>query len=312
MPGTILRLLHTSAGFVGSAALWCSAVSAAPIPAGPAAAEPLQSEQDVAAEPGSAQAEPAVSSDQSVTDEQIWRGNVELYMFAPLKLDSTTTIRGRETDASLDLGDILSALEWATAVRASVEQGRIGVLTDLSYTRLGDEAATTAAGGVFTGKADVGIIQGLYDFAVRYRFGEPEAAVGKAGQFNVIPYVGVRVIDLQLDVDAQIRKAGTTVFAGQGSLDRTWAQPLVGAQASVFLAPRLRAFARADIGGFGITGSRDLSGNAQVGLGYAIGNNTNINLSWRYLGIDYNNGKSPANAIDMTENGVQLGVQYFF
>jgi hypothetical protein len=275
-------------------------------------AEAAQSEQDVAAEAGSGQAEPSGSSDPSATDEQAWRGNVELYMFAPLKLDSTTTLQGRSFDAELDLGEVLSILKWASSLRASVEQGRVGVLTDLYYVKLGDEAATTEPSQQLTGKAEVDATQGIYDFALRYRFGEPEAAVGKPGQFNVIPYAGVRVIDVDLNVEAKIRQGGTIIFADQGSFDRTWAQPMLGAQASVFLAPRLRAFARADIAGFGISGSRDLSGNAQLGLGYAIGNNTNLNLSWRYLGINYNNGDSPDSGFKINENGVQLGVQFYF
>jgi len=70
-------------------------------------------------------------------------------------------------------------------------------------------------------------------------------------------------------------------FERQGDFGRTWAQPLLGMQASVFVSPKLRLFARGDIGGFGLSGDKDLSGNAQVGLGYAVGNNTDLNLSWQ-------------------------------
>jgi hypothetical protein len=247
-------------------------------------------------------------------DSNPWRGTVELYGFAPLRVTGTTTIRGFEADTDLDLGDILSSLQWATALRGSVEHDRWGLLTDLSYVRLGADAARTTPAGRFTGKASVSNTLGMYDLAVRYRFGDPEAAVAEPGQFSIIPYVGVRAIDTQLDVDAQIRGNGPQglVFERQGNFGRTWAQPLLGLQASVFVAPRLRVFARGDIGGFGLSGEKDLSGNAQVGLGYAVGNNTDINLSWRFLGLRYENDRTPSSGFSSYQNGIELGLKFFF
>jgi hypothetical protein len=49
-----------------------------------------------------------------------------------------------------------------------------------------------------------------------------------------------------------------------------------------------------------------------VGLGYAIGNNTDINLSWCYLVIAYGNGTDQGNSFDTYQNGVKLGVKFFF
>jgi hypothetical protein len=247
-------------------------------------------------------------------DSSAWRGTVELYGFAPLRATGTTTIRGFEADTDLNLGDILSTLKWATALRGSVEHDRWGLFTDLSYVRLSSDAARTTPGGRFTGKATVASTQGIYDLAVRYRFGDPETAVAAPGSFSIIPYAGVRVIDAQLDVDAQIRGNGPLglVFERQGNFGRTWAQPLLGLQASVFVAPKLRVFARGDIGGFGISGEKDLSGNAQVGLGYAVGNNTDINLSWRFLGLRYENDRTPSSGFSSYQNGIELGLKFFF
>jgi hypothetical protein len=248
------------------------------------------------------------------TVDNPWRGTVELYGFAPLRTTGTTTIRGFEADTDLDLGQILSSLKWVTSLRGSVEHDRWGLLTDLSYVRLSADSARTTPGGRLTGKASVATTQGLYDLAVRYRFGDPEAAVAEPGRFSIIPYAGVRVIDAQLDVNAQIRGNGPLglVFERQGNFGRTWAQPLVGLQASVFVAPKLRVFARGDIGGFGLSGEKDLSGNAQVGLGYAVGNNTDINLSWRFLGLRYENDRTPSSGFSSYQNGIELGLKFFF
>jgi hypothetical protein len=277
---------------------------------------PAMSISQAGSEPG-AEALPAAapaSEADSEASEDPWRGTVELYGFAPLRTTGTTTIRGFDADTDLDLGDLLSSLKWATSLRGSVERQRWGLLTDLSYVRLGADSARTTPGGRFTGKASVGATQGLYDLAVRYRFGDPEAAVAQPGDFSIIPYAGVRVIDARLDVEAQIRGNGPLglVFERQGDFGRTWAQPLLGVQASVFMTPKLRLFARGDIGGFGLSGEKDLSGNAQVGLGYAVGNNTDLNLSWRFLGLRYENDRTPASGFSSYQNGIELGLKFFF
>ena len=246
-----------------------------------------------------------------------WRSSVELYGPVPLRLDTTTTVvtqnnRSVTTEAVLNLGQVLDNLQWITAVRGSVEKGRWGVLTDLSYTKLGQEDGATTPNGLLTGRASVNVSQGIYDLAVRYRFGEPEAAVGTPGQFSLIPYAGIRVIDAQMDVAAQVDLGNILSVQRQGNFGRTWAQPLLGTQASLFLSPRLRAFARADIGGFGLGGAKDLSGNAQIGLGYAVGNSTDLNISWRYFGVDYNNGDNPDSGFSSYQNGLEIGLKFFF
>lgn len=190
-----------------------------------------------------------------------WRSSVELYGPVPLRLDTTTTVvtqnnRSVTTEAVLNLGQVLDNLQWITAVRGSVEKGRWGVLTDLSYTKLSQENGATTPNELLTGRASVNVSQGIYDLAVRYRFGEPEAAVGTPGQFSLIPYAGIRVIDAQMDVAAQVDLGNILSVQRQGNFGRTWAQPLLGTQASLFLSPRLRAFARADIGGFGLGGAK--------------------------------------------------------
>jgi hypothetical protein len=89
-------------------------------------------------------------------------------------------------------------------------------------------------------------------------------------------------------------------------------QPLLGTQAQVFVAPRLRLFARGDAAGFGISGADSFSANAQVGLGYAVGNSTQIDLSWRYLHMAADNGRQRPNAYVVGENGIELGLKFFF
>ncbi len=244
-----------------------------------------------------------------------WSGTVELYGFVPLRTTGNTTIRGRQADVDLGLVQILDALRFSASARGSIEKGRVGLLADLWYVNLADQTGRLDLPNrqLLGATASVGQTLGLYDLALRYRFGEPEAALGRPGALTVIPYAGVRLIDGQLNLATGIEGPfGRTLIEPSRDFQRTWVQPLVGTQATVFLSPRLRAFARGDIGGFGLAGAQDLSGNAQVGLGYAVGDNTDLNLSWRYMGLKWNNGGDPSNGFATYQNGIEVGLKVFF
>lgn len=243
-------------------------------------------------------------------DPSPWAGSVELYGFGPIQTTGTTTIRGITADTDLSLSEALSKLKWATSIRGSLEYNRIGLLTDLSYVKLEEEEAKATDNQIITSQAKIRASQGIYDLALRYRFGARESATGDPGQFTVIPYAGIRIVDAKLDLFTQAE--GVIDFQKQGTLGRIWVQPLLGTQATVFLSPRLRVFARADIGGFNLSGEDDLSGNAQIGMGYAIGNSTDLNISWRYLGLDFNNSDTPDSGFSSYQNGIEIGVKFFF
>jgi len=268
--------------------------------------------------PAGSTPEPAAMPDQAASPAPApanpWAATLELYGFAPIRTTGSTTVRGFTADTDLWLGDLIPLIQMTASARGSLEQGRLGLLADLSYNRIGDSLARTTPRGLLTGKATVTSNLGIYDIALRYRLGDRESAVANPGSWSVIPYAGVRLVDTSLGVSAQIQGNGPFGLRLQreGSLSHTWAQPLLGTQATVFLSPRLRAFGRADIGGFGLAGAQDLSGNAQLGLGYAIGNSTDLNLSWRYMGLAYNNGASRDSGFSTYQNGVEVGLKFFF
>ena len=241
-----------------------------------------------------------------------WAATLELYGFLPIHTTGSTTVKGFSADTDLWLGDLIPLIQMTASARGSLEQGRFGLIADLSYNRIGDELSRTTQRGLLTGKAAVTSNLGIYDIALRYRLGARESAVAAPGTWSVIPYAGVRIVDAALGVIAQLQGNGRFNLQRQGEFSRTWAEPLLGTQATVFLSPRLRAFGRADIGGFGLGGTQDLSGNAQLGLGYAVGNSTDLNLSWRYMGLAYDNGASRPNGFTSYQNGVEVGLKFFF
>jgi len=273
---------------------------------------PAKALADPAVNPASAAQAPVPAP--SPAPPNPWAATLELYGFAPILITGDTTVRGFTAETDLWLGDLIPLIQMTAAARGSLEQGRIGLLADLSYNRIGDSLARTTPRGLLTGKASVTTNLGIYDLALRYRLGARESAVAAPGSWSVIPYAGVRLVDVGLGVEAELRGNGPfgLRLQRQGDLSRTWAQPLLGTQATLFLSPRLRAFGRADIGGFGLGGGQDLSGNAQLGLGYAVGNSTDLNISWRYMGLAYDNGAARSNGFSIYQNGVEVGLKFFF
>jgi hypothetical protein len=223
--------------------------------------------------------------------------------------------------SDVGLGSILEHLTDIFYLRGSVEYNRIGFQTDLSYVGLGGQTASSFTRDrrffpdlpvpTRTLKTQVAVTQGIYDFALRYRFGERERAISTPGALTVIPYAGVRVVDLGVETNTTF-EGPLALHSRDFSFGDPIVQPLLGLQGQVFVTPRLRLFARGDLGGFGTNGEVDMSGNAQVGVGYAIGNSTQLDLSWRYLYLARDNGETPNAAYTIDQNGIEVGLKFFF
>ena len=349
-PPTSIVTIHAAVltGLLGVPMAMAPPVALAADPLGRDPMGPAHVEASAGPNPPSAGPNSSANSTGPQVSPSPWAGTVELYGLAPLRTSGSATIRGLSTDFDLDLGQVLRPLTALASLRGSVEYGRLGLLTDLSYLSLqgaqgvsrgglnaggsfgplGRKSASVAIGSTSI-NASMGLVQGIYDLALRYRFGERETAVARPGSFTVIPYAGVRLVNVQYDLglDGQGSASSITVsgpnnsfslnrpagsFTRYGELNSTVAQPLLGSQAMLFLSPRLRLFARGDIGGFGIDQPDNLSWNAQAGLGYAIGNSTQLNLSWRLLHLGGSNGAPQPNAFDINENGIEAGVKVFF
>lgn len=238
-----------------------------------------------------------------------------------IKIPDQIEIPGFTAVTDVGLGTILEHLTDIFFIRGSVEYKRIGFQSDLSYVGLGGETAKsfTRTRRFFpdlpvptrTLKTQVAVTQGIYDFALRYRFGDRERAIGNPGSVTLIPYAGVRVVDVGVETTSTFQ-GPLALKTREFSFGEPITQPLLGLQGQVFVSPRLRLFARGDLGGFGANGDVDMSGNAQVGLGYAIGNSTQLDLSWRYLYLARDNGQTPNSAYTIDQNGIEIGVKFFF
>lgn len=244
--------------------------------------------------------------------EHVWSGSAEPYMHITMKQFSTVTASDFEGRTQLPSNELMKLLEFIGSARGSIERGHMGLMVDAAYLRLGRQFSTNLAGGLFSGEGRITLSLGVYDAAFRYRFGRPEADATESGTATVVGYAGVRVIDLWADIDAEVKGPFGYEMKDKGEVERIWAQPLIGVSGSVIVAPNLRAFARADAGGFGLAGVRDFSGNAQLGLGYALCPSLQTNLSWRYRRLVWKSWDRPAYGFSNDQNGIEVGLKFLF
>ena len=288
-------------------------------------------------------------SEDEQEDEESWRVYLDLYAFLPPITNSTSTIEGNTTKVDLPLSDVIKSLDEALTLKAHFEYGRLGILAAMNYATL--SASTTQSSFLETQNplknrlgiapplrtrtiriqgdldVDVDANQTIFDLAMRYRAGAIQKPRMEKGSTSFLGLVGARFIDANLSTDFNIKgKTDVTVEgvkvsrsnsrelerSSNASWGNTWVQPMVGMFGTYAISEDWQAFAYLDAGGFGLSGSQDLSGTAQAGIAYALGNSAQISLSYKYFGITYFEGGSENNGYSSYQSGVNLGLRWLF
>ena len=287
----------------------------------------------------------ASESEGDQEEEESWRIYLDLYAFAPLSTDTTTQLNGNNpVDANSSLADVFATTRAGLTFKASAEYGRFGIYSGVNYgaayqsetvskwkvsnpvqKRIGFSTDRVKFEG--KGKADVTVetSQFIYDLAVRYRAGEIQKPRMKKGTGSFVGFVGARFIDgwmtttidvereNSLSVDGKLVNSERTKEFEQsvsGTWANTWVQPLIGMLATYAISEDWQAFAYLDAGGFGLAGERDLTGTAQAGIAYALGNSAQASLSYKYFGLDYAGGSG--NGYTARQSGINFGLRWLF
>ena len=286
-------------------------------------------------------------SNQEQEEEDNWRVYLDLYAFLVPTTYSSTTINGNKNDAALPLSDVIDTIDEALTFKAQVEYGRFGFMAGVYHgslsssgsksifkettnplrNQLGLPSALRQRTIRVNGDLDVDVDtnQTIVDLAFRYRAGAIQKARMEKGSSSFIGLVGARVIDANINTSWSVRNESTVSVDGRvvsrentrelekassASFGNTWVQPLIGAFGTYAISEDWQAFAYLDAGGFGLSGEQDLSGTAQAGIAYALGNSAQISLSYKYFGLDYAGGGGNAYSVD--QSGVNLGLRWFF
>ncbi len=241
-----------------------------------------------------------------------WRFTVSPYLFLPVSTTGTSTVAGGTVDLDLSLKDVLKHLDFALSGRAEAWKGDFGLIIDAYYVNIGgNESIGLPAGGTIG--VDVDVRQFWFDLLGAYRVAH--GAYDETGRRYAIDLqAGVRYAGLRQKVDADLSFDIGPGDGFQTSLGGTeeWFEPVVGVRGTVELSDRWTFAARADFGGFGVSGD-NLQWKVVTGLDYRAWERTSVRFGWMFYGIDYSTNRSDGKfAYDVFQTGPYMALTHRF
>jgi opacity protein-like surface antigen len=207
-------------------------------------------------------------------------------------LDSSVDTPVGEVETKLDFSDVWDKLDMAFFGSFEARHGRWGFIGDLIYSDLGSKEDTPF--GTLFKEAEVQTALTLFTGYAVYRVSDtPQAQVDIGG--------GLRGNHLSIDVDLKGNLARDRSF----SYSESWVDPVIAARVRVPFSERWFGAAFADLGGFGIGDSSDLTWQAFAGVGYRFNDTWSTQLGYRYLSIDKT---LDGNDVELDLYGPLLGV----
>ncbi len=235
-------------------------------------------------------ASPAFAQEEESDD---WEINIAPY-FLLANLSGNATIGPISGPVNLSFKDLLENLQIGGMLHSEGRKGRVGLMTDIIYAKLG-AATSLAQGATVSTEVEMFILEAFGFYRLQKTKGKVDV------------YAGIRYWSFDFDTNFTLNQATL--------MHRTspnWVEPVIGIRTIQPLSPKWLVIIRADIGGFGV--SSDFSWNIQGAIGRKLGRRTKALLGYRYLKTDYNNGITGigAFAFDSAVHGVFLGVNFTF
>jgi opacity protein-like surface antigen len=220
-----------------------------------------------------------------------WQHELAPYVWGSA-MEGTVGIGPVSAEAEMSFSDILDDLEFGFMGMYRASRDRYSITVDAIYMGLG--AAEKGPGGAL--KADIDVDQiGL------------EADFGYAVGDRVTLFGGLRYVSL----DADLRVTGPLGNELSAGEEQDWVDPVVGAIYSWPFADQWTLNLRGDIGGFGV--GSDFAWQGMATLRWQVSPRTALGLAYRYLDMDYEDGKgSNYFKYDMATSGPAMGVIFTF
>lgn len=195
-------------------------------------------------------------------------------------------------------GFTFSGLHMYAAFIGKIKYERVSFVFDISYVNYKNFGATSQNPNLpKVLSANTTAKQALYDLFLAYLF------PSKSKKTMVDIYGGGRFVNL--DLEATVDSAGTVKPNKQYS--NSWLSPVIGVNAEFVLDSKAKwgAWAKGDIGGFGVNHS--MTWQMNVGVAYMISPNFPLTLGFKYVGFNYYK-----NQFNWTVNeyGPTLGIGY--
>ncbi|HAH10730.1 MAG TPA: hypothetical protein DCL54_03525 [Alphaproteobacteria bacterium] len=237
----------------------------------------------------------AVAASGSASAESDWHYTATLYGWFPGVSTTVETPMGVvESEASFD--EILETLDLALFGAFEARNGRFSLIADLQFIDVGAEAEPPS--GMFS-EAEVDSQLVVFSAYATYALVDTPDLRFDVG-------AGLRYIDATIDTHlVGVAPTPNASFSRNGG----WADALIAARISKQFDERWYGVAYADVGGFGIGDSSDLTWQAFVGAGYRFNETWSAVGGYRHLSVERTFGNFDVTA---DVSGPFLGFQAAF
>ncbi|WIM14105.1 hypothetical protein [Enhydrobacter sp.] len=263
-------------------------------------------------------------------DPEPWRFTVTPYAWL-MGVSGNVTARGQTIDTNASFIDLVQKSDSLVGLMAYFEanKGKAGIYTDFVFSRLGFSAGQTSyrnpIGGLkITTTANAALTYQMFIVEVGGVY-EVHRWPGSEGSFTAVDALGGfrywnNSIDASFDVTSNVdfsrlhleRSFGLAIARSDAI---QWVDPVIGFRVRHQFTPHQELWARADIGGFGLAGSR-FSWQAVAAYTYlwqASGYQVGATIGFRALGVNYGSGGGPdAVGINETLYGPIIGASFRF
>lgn len=240
----------------------------------------------------------ALAAPGSAAAQSEWDYTATFYTWF-LGISTTAETPVGDVESEIDFQEALEDLDFGLLGGFEARNGRVSLVSDLQYYDLGIPAEPPAGLGFTGGETDSKI-------TVLSGYGMYALIDSDAVRFDV--GAGLRHTDLS--VETQLVGGGSTpdaTFSGDTSVT----DPLIAARLHRQFNDRWHGVAFADVGGFGIDGSSDLTWQAFAGVGYRFNKTWSAFGGYRNMTVE----QSADNAdfeVEVDVHGPFLGVQASF
>lgn len=244
---------------------------------------------------GAADFEPMPTADE-------WTFTVAPYFWAA-GMSGDVGIFGLEpVELNLKFRDILKDLKFAAMGVAELHNGRWGIAGDIMYSNIGtDESVQRIVGGV-DAKLDASVGTQTFTGTI---MGEYRVIDQERMMLDVM--AGIRIWDVNTDIDMELKANGNHVGTFSGNDGATWVDPMIGVKTRLDTGSPIFFTAWGLVGGV-VTGS-DFGWDLLGGIGYQWTEKFSTVAGYRALGVDY---ESDGFVFDVVQQGIIIGGVFEF
>lgn len=233
----------------------------------------------------------AMAAESTPAPDRDWSFEVTPYLWlAHVGLD--TSLPSLPSGSS-DVARFESKIRAGAMITAQARYRSVGVLADFAWLRLDTEA--TDPGPAYS---EVNLRSDFIHSTVALTYQLP-----LKGKFHAEGLAGARLWHVANDFAA----AAGVLPGFDGSNDKTWVDPMIGANLRYDLSQRWSAEVKGLVGGFGV--AADIAAEVYGGVSYRFTDHCSALLGYRYLHEEYDRGGF---AFDMDAHGCVIGVGFRF